>query len=648
MGKETEVRAKLRVDDSAAKPGIDRTKKGFQDVGHAAKDAQSDAMSFIRQTASQYLAFNAGNMIGQIKSTAMSFVDAAAGAQEARRSMAATSVVLEGTPWGMAADHARESQKALTEMGESAGFTGTEVRTAFTAMLESTDASAAAVANTKVELEQATKIADAFSMNLEAAGREIGFMHEGTLRTRGQMFQLLKSTGIFGNDVHKAAEGWAKLTDAQRTTLLDRGLSQVGAKLEGLPTSYRRITGQIGAVFEGIKKDIGEPLVDALGPVMQEVLVRLRGARGEIREIVKTLGPQVAAWVRQAADAIGKGLGYLSDHGADIKDAIVEGFTFAKETVEFILRHKEELALAFGGAKAFQLGGAIAGANVGGKIASVGSEVGGAMGLTGAAATAAGLAAVAAAAVAAAGALYLIDKYSQGREQMKDTQGGNKANLELLAKGGHVKEVQALLDSMNATDEYAKHTRGTIGDIVAFFDQSTDNALGMTEDSFRQWQSDLIGIASQASAQTKQLEEQAQLGATGGQFEDVVAAYNSARELQNFEAQKFAAAMLVQSGFTAEAIRVSGLEIAGGMDEFTNLFTGSADFLKAALATFKGGAGGATAKPPQISMSGGQSFHINQDFRGEDPDNIAIVFERDIGRLVQRRIGASTGGAFGT
>jgi hypothetical protein len=44
------------------------------------------------------------------------------------------------------------------------------------------------------------------------------------------------------------------------------------------------------------------------------------------------------------------------------------------------------------------------------------------------------------------------------------------------------------------------------------------------------------------------------------------------------------------------------------------------------------GKGGATPTAPKISMGGGNTFNIKQDFRDQDPDRIAIVFQRDIMR----------------
>jgi hypothetical protein len=46
-------------------------------------------------------------------------------------------------------------------------------------------------------------------------------------------------------------------------------------------------------------------------------------------------------------------------------------------------------------------------------------------------------------------------------------------------------------------------------------------------------------------------------------------------------------------------------------------------------------------------FNGGQTFQIKQDFRDQDPDRIAVIFQRDIARAAENRLQGGTGGAFG-
>jgi hypothetical protein len=46
-------------------------------------------------------------------------------------------------------------------------------------------------------------------------------------------------------------------------------------------------------------------------------------------------------------------------------------------------------------------------------------------------------------------------------------------------------------------------------------------------------------------------------------------------------------------------------------------------------------------------FNGGQVFNIKQDFRDQDPDRVAVVFQRDISRAAENRLMARTVPAFG-
>jgi hypothetical protein len=66
------------------------------------------------------------------------------------------------------------------------------------------------------------------------------------------------------------------------------------------------------------------------------------------------------------------------------------------------------------------------------------------------------------------------------------------------------------------------------------------------------------------------------------------------------------------------------------------------------FAGFAGQLKGKTAAPPapKISMPGAK-ITVNQNFRQQDPDRVAVVFKRDLARTVERRTSARYSGIFG-
>ncbi len=56
-----------------------------------------------------------------------------------------------------------------------------------------------------------------------------------------------------------------------------------------------------------------------------------------------------------------------------------------------------------------------------------------------------------------------------------------------------------------------------------------------------------------------------------------------------------------------------------------------------------------SAKPPPSVMqfNGGQTFNIKQDFRDQDPDRVAVVFQQDMRRAAENRLQAHNALPFG-
>lgn len=708
MGADVEVQAKLTVDTSQAALALKNTSGQVRNVGQSFKGAQADGSSFIRNIATQAIAFNMGNIIHSVLDTGKSFIDAAAGAQEARRAMAATAVVLEGTPFGMAANKARETQKELMGIGLAAGFGGDEVRTAYNSILEATDGTAGAVQRSKVELAGTAKIADVFGLSLSTAGREVGMMHEGLLRTRGQMYQLLRSTGIFGSDTKHAAKAWMAMTDDERTKRLAYGLTQVGDKIKNLPPSFNRLVGQVGATFEGMRKDVGEPIVDALTPAIQDILPKLTAMRTDIRGIAQQFAPGISHLVQTWATTIEEKFAYINTHAGEIKEAITSGFEKAQHVVEWILAHKEELAMAFGAkamlpgamgaistAKGFLgsvstgaggvggVGGAAGFGHAGSGLLGAGSTVATALGATGTGAAVAASAAVAGLVVGLTGLAYAAYKLNDGLDEQRDDMLVGRDNLIKLAEAGKVEQLQQSIAQMQNMNREQGRFAGDMLNTTGLTHEHTKAimmeglALGHLDNETRNFYNGLVQAAQAVQhvgsgdheAVTREINDAAraiadayqQSGATADKAAQAVAdniyanqaailvdAYNTAIRSGDQGAAALAATTIGSSIAVSNAFLESTKDIEGGFGMMADTLMASGAQFASLAGKLRGKDGAATMAPPQINMSGGQQFHITQDFRNQDADNVAVVFERDIGRMVQRRLSANTSSAFGT
>jgi hypothetical protein len=123
--------------------------------------------------------------------------------------------------------------------------------------------------------------------------------------------------------------------------------------------------------------------------------------------------------------------------------------------------------------------------------------------------------------------------------------------------------------------------------------------------------------------------------------------YNEAAARHDQGMMTYAADIMAGSGKLVFALADSKTQVAGGFDALADL-VGKKSEQFANVIRMIGDTGG-KAKPaaPQVNFNGGQTFNIKQDFRDQDPDRMALVFERDIIRSAENRRQARTASPFG-
>jgi hypothetical protein len=136
-------------------------------------------------------------------------------------------------------------------------------------------------------------------------------------------------------------------------------------------------------------------------------------------------------------------------------------------------------------------------------------------------------------------------------------------------------------------------------------------------------------------------------GAVGeGSASKFAAIYNAAVKSHNQAQIDYAVQVLAGSSRLQKELGDAGVQVEGGL-------TG----LAAALKKFDMGAAnnmydaakkqlGTKAMQAQVNFNG-NTFNIRQDFRDQDPDRVALVFQSDILRSAQARLQAKTAQPFG-
>jgi len=651
---EKEVKVKLVLDTDASSL-LSRIKDGFRDTARASDDAKSSVADFGKQMFATFAAVNLKPAIDQIFRFGEGFAQAAAHEQDATQAIAGLIAGVQGIPWDAAADKSGELGDRIEDIAVGTQQLVSDTEDAFQVMTELMGASDAGIARSIEGVNELGTVANVLGKQTSDLAREYGFMSEGVLKVKGQLFQILQPTGIFGKDTKKAAEYWSKLTEESRIQLLAQGLGQVSERLAKATPTAHDLVNEMTDLWDIAKRRIGEPFLEAVMPELSSLVKELEGGREGVEQFAKTMAKDVGRWVREAADEVRAGIAYLREHHEEIRNAIVSAFDHARAVVAWILAHKAEIAVAFGARAAAPLVGK---AVEGGK-ALIGAAQAGvpALGIAGTGGGAlAGAATIGAFAAAVAGFALAVDQW---QKLMAETGGGkSEAEQDQAAR-------KAFFEKMIAAPEVGPETAQSIKAFEevrrAYVETATElgeNSRAAGELADKAWAAHRA-IRQQVEPVEKVAAVFAELEKTGGtaglDVSKPVAmidqAFNAAIQSSNAGAQQYIADILVKSKSLQGAFLAASGLTAEGFDTLAGLVGDKAKDFAEQLKNVSGLVSAKeAAKPaaPQINFSGGQTFNIKQDFRDQDPDRVAIVFRRDLQTQATRRYQASTGLPFGT
>lgn len=655
-----EVKTKLTLDDDAIKSGLDDVADKVDNVEKAEKKANAGFKEWA-QTAShvaQTLGVNLSDVIGKMKQYGVELLDIGGKAEAGDQAITALVSTAQGKSFDDALDKAEGLGDQLDEIAIKAGISGDALGNAFQSVLEKTGASEAGIASATEQIAKMATIASTLDKNVEGIAGEFAFMNEGTLKVKGQLFQLLQSTGIFGKHTKDAAEWWGKLTEGKRAELLAQGLSQLSSKMEKMPPTFKQAQASFENMVRISKEEVGQALIEELTPALKEATDELIKMGPEIKEFARVMAKEVGVAVREGGRMIKDAISWLREHKDEIAAGFREGAEKVKEVINFILAHKTELAIALGAKAVAPTVGKVA-QGVGSAVSAVyqsgagntsgigvGSIAGGGM-----AGGAVALAAFAAAIVAVGLAADQATKLLHELDMEEDRRAGGMRKLYEAAGKGDVEKVENTVNTMRQLDEAAgkldpkmkkaydnmiemAHAQKDLNE-AALRAQIKTGAQGATE-------ADAMGGVKYSAGRQAQYDAFAQ-----DQSMILLNAYNDAVKTNNAAMATLAAQTLAGGQVVGKAFLNSGKDVEGGFEHMADLLASGggqfADFIK----QLQGKGAAATPKAPVINMSGGQTFQIKQDFRQQDPDRVAIQFRRDIGKMAGRQLQSRNAGPFG-
>lgn len=629
-----EIRTRLVVEDATTDP-LNEIADAFEGTDAAAEHAKGGLREFAKGFRDIY---EGGRYaVEMVKGFSEFLTGAAAEGQVADTSLATLMSTVQGIPWQAAMEGAQKLGDELDDLGRRTGVATGDIEAGFHALVEVAGATADGVATARAEAEALATISGAMGTSVEGAAREIAFMGEGMLKTKGSMFQLLQSTGVFGSDIKKAKEEWAALSEESRMAKLEEGIAKVAKKAAEMPATFAQTKTSLADVIEMAREKIGEPLIEAITPVLKDL-----------------------------ADFIADHLPQMVELAKDFASILHPLFTFMKAVLVYWVANKASMVVMnaasgvagmAGGAigTAFQAAGGGLGGALSGGAAMLGPQ--GAMGLL---------------AVSAYALTEAIGALKDSLDNTKDSIATQKAMEESLATASKMGS-RALFDQIQAMEKQTNELH-RLGQMRAEEAIHMDKTIAQYRVQLRQMQE-----LDQASAKAARIEREQQFAGMAdakkklefalknldaaindkswdtaasvqNASETWVTAFNFATKTHDAASQQYLLGILAQSQNLQQGLLKSGLEIEGGLASFADAIqqAGASFVNQISPDIFKAASGHGKVLPSGSMFGGPTTINVKQEFRNEDPDRIAVVFQRDLQRAAERRYQATTGTPFGT
>lgn len=663
MSDKVEIRTELLLAGVAKiEADLRDVRSRFDDVDKGREKSQSGFGSWVStlHDVTAVLGTNLSSIADRVKQLGGEFIDAGKGAEAGDVAIATMIRTAQGAPLDEAIKKAQGLGDTFDEMSVRIGISNEALGRAFQTITERGDVSNQSIGEGVARLQDMAQIASKLGVPVEGLANEYSLMGEGMLRTKGRLFQLLQTTGIFGDDTRKAAAAWGQLTDEKRTELLRYGLDKIGSQVAKMPTYFGDASEAFTSVIRMSKEKVGEPIVKELTPALQELAQQVYEMGPTLEELGSTLAHEVGAGVREGGRLFKEALFWLRDHKTEIAADLRRAAEVVRDAFAFVLAHKEEIAVAFGAKAAFGPGKALlsGGASVGGAVYEAGKlGAGGGVSIGGLSAGAAGGAAGGAVALAAfsaaiAGvglAAWQASKLIEEQRDALDTEMQGLKTINDLANAGDVDQVERAVHTARNLAEvsgrqlspaldrfYASALRSAkivkeTGDIDAA--AQIRKQIGMSQNALRD-----LGHAAELSGTTT--EQQA-----ANQAAILANAYNRATREGNAAMALLAAQTLASNDLVKQAFLSATSDVEGGFAQMADVLAQGGGQFAGFAAQLKG----KVAQPPapKISMPGAR-ITVQQDFRKANPDNVALLFKRDLARGVERRVGARYAGVFGS
>ncbi len=602
-----EVKVTLVADDKATET-IHRVQEGFKNLheeqgkhhehakhgGGEHEGVGSKAMEFakgmILERAAEKVVDVVKEQLAEVPKLFGEAMDAAAHEMNDKRAVAGALSLADRTGAGFdqLMDKASFFQEDLKAIAVEAGVTADSLTDAFASIAARTSKSASEVEHLTESLAYAGKAVNGGPQAL-AGGFEM--LEIGVVRARNPVVQLIAATHLLQGNAKQVAMELQKLSPEKQIELGTKAIELMGTKMKEARPTIDELKTSLKQTHEQMLEAFGMPMADRLIPALMEVKEFLVDNHDVMEKAAHDTGVFFGKYIDETAEEVHK-LVNMWNSGPngpqDTKEALKDGAEAIKTAFKWAFEASEKAAEMY--VTAFKKAGSLF---EGAKHWLSDTAEAGHFGN---------------------GAHDMAIKGKMGgmEDEMHKLAGesADPESLEKMKKLRHEHELlsMTLFDGSSAAKDYEERMQA-----LADLNRKSGESLDRTQYTF--------------------------------DVDSYTRLYNNAARAHDAGVQLYAAKIMAGSEGFQEALLKSGTQLEGGFSELTRLMRESGDEEGAHKFSERIKEGkGEKVKPVNVFTG---AITIQQDFRNEDPDRIAVIFHDALRKNAENRLAARTGQAFG-
>lgn len=499
-------------------------------------------------------------------------------------------------------DYGEDVKGVMEQIGIKAGTSSDNTVEAFNGILSH---GGKTVEQTEKLVEQMAMAGKVLPGGLRAVSQGYEQVQLGMMRATNPIVQLIAATGQLKGDARSVSQQLMKMAPEKRMELAEKAIEKMGSKMKDVPLTLKQMKEGIGIVSSNTFEAMGKPIVHQLEAVFGKVHRWITENQDTIYEIGSKVGDAISRGVEIAGPFLDTMATVAHDMWSEAEQTFDAMFGPGMSLFEYIYENKDAWARTFGDVLKLVLQ---TGMFLARTFAGIRDAVFGMLRAIGKSGILGGD----------------LAKFVGEEEQKGQSQDLRKSIME---KGGLSNEE---FDKRRAAYlESARSSGMNVEDAASDFDKQYRNAMD----------THIAVMKEVESARDASLNDDAKAFAQ---------AFNVASKAGDKAAMQYVAKFLEGNVAMQNALAKEGPAIfANGIGQFMDTLKGMGDKDIASYLKDKMKPNLGIPSKTSITQNFNGNITVKQDFRDQDPDRVAVVFKRELGKMGSSRLQSRLASPFG-